>query len=66
MLTDGAGYVDSHTAVVPSQAAHEVVLWDKFCNSSVEYLSVLSSSANVYDQLGCLHHDEKHLTMPIT
>ena len=34
LLTGGAGYIGSHTAVVLSQAGHEVVLLDNFCNSS--------------------------------
>lgn len=33
LLTGGAGYIGSHTAVVLSQAAHKVVLLDNFCNS---------------------------------
>lgn len=33
LLTGGAGYIGSHTAVVLSQAGHEVVLLDNFCNS---------------------------------
>ncbi len=33
LLTGGAGYIGSHTAVVLSQASHEVVLLDNFCNS---------------------------------
>ncbi len=33
LLTGGAGYIGSHTAVVLSQADHEVVLLDNFCNS---------------------------------
>jgi len=34
LLTGGAGYIGSHTALVLSQAGHEVVLLDNFCNSS--------------------------------
>lgn len=34
LLTGGAGYIGSHTAVVLSQAGHEVVLLDNFCNSN--------------------------------
>ena len=33
LLTGGAGYIGSHTAVVLIQAGHEVVLLDNFCNS---------------------------------
>lgn len=34
LLTGGTGYIGSHTAVVLSQAGHEVVLLDNFCNSN--------------------------------
>lgn len=33
LLTGGAGYIGSHAAVVLSEAGHEVVLLDNFCNS---------------------------------
>jgi UDP-glucose 4-epimerase len=33
LLTGGAGYIGSHTAVVLSEAGHEVVIYDNFCNS---------------------------------
>ena len=33
LLTGGAGYIGSHAAVVLSEAGHEVVLMDNFCNS---------------------------------
>lgn len=33
LLTGGAGYIGSHTAVVLSQAGHEVLLLDNFSNS---------------------------------
>lgn len=34
LLTGGAGYIGSHTAAVLSEAGHEVILLDNFCNSS--------------------------------
>jgi UDP-glucose 4-epimerase len=34
LLTGGAGYIGSHTAVVLSLAGHHVVLFDNLCNSS--------------------------------
>ena len=33
LLTGGAGYIGSHTAVVLAEAGHRVVLYDNFCNS---------------------------------
>lgn len=41
LLTGGAGYIGSHTAVVLSQAGHEVVLLDNFCNSNPNILDRL-------------------------
>lgn len=41
LLTGGAGYIASHTAVVLSQAGHEVVLLDNFCNSNSSVLERL-------------------------
>lgn len=38
LLTGGAGYVGSHAAVVLSEAGHEVVLLDNFCNSNKSVL----------------------------
>jgi UDP-glucose 4-epimerase len=33
LLTGGAGYIGSHAAVVLSEAGHQVVILDNFCNS---------------------------------
>ena len=41
LLTGGAGYIGSHTAVVLSQAGHEPVLLDNFCNSNPKVLGCL-------------------------
>jgi UDP-glucose 4-epimerase len=41
LLTGGAGYIGSHTAVVLSQAGHNVVLLDNFCNSQKSILGRL-------------------------
>ncbi len=41
LLTGGAGYIGSHTAVVLSEAAHEVILFDNFCNTSKSVLERL-------------------------
>jgi UDP-glucose 4-epimerase len=38
LLTGGAGYIGSHSAVVLSQAGHEVVLLDNFYNSNPSVL----------------------------
>ena len=41
LLTGGAGYIGSHTAVVLSQCGYEVVLLDNFCNSRKSILERL-------------------------
>lgn len=41
LLTGGAGYIGSHTAVVLAEAGHEVVLLDNFCNSDPNTLKRL-------------------------
>lgn len=33
LLTGGAGFIASHTAVVLNEAGHDVVIYDNFCNS---------------------------------
>jgi len=43
LLTGGAGYIGSHTAVVLIQAGHEVVLLDNFCNSDPSVLERLAT-----------------------
>jgi UDP-glucose 4-epimerase len=41
LLTGGAGYIGSHSAVVLSEAGHKVVLIDNFCNSHKAILAQL-------------------------
>ena len=38
LVTGGAGYIGSHTAVELLQAGHSVVLADNYCNSSPKVL----------------------------
>jgi UDP-glucose 4-epimerase len=42
LLTGGAGYIGSHTAVVFAQAGHRVVILDNFCNSQKNVLTRLN------------------------
>ncbi|NIC41413.1 UDP-glucose 4-epimerase GalE [Aquabacterium sp. A08] len=39
LLTGGAGYIGSHTAVVLAQAGHHVVLLDNLCNSQASVVT---------------------------
>jgi UDP-glucose 4-epimerase len=43
LLTGGMGYIGSHTAVVLSEAGHEVVLYDNLCNSKASVLDRLET-----------------------
>lgn len=55
LLTGGAGYIGSHTAVVLIQAGHEVVLLDNFCNSDP---SVLERLAKIVEKpIPCIEAD---------
>lgn len=38
LVTGGAGYIGSHTAVALLQAGYDVVVLDNLCNSSAESL----------------------------
>jgi UDP-glucose 4-epimerase len=55
LLTCGVGYIGSHAAVVLSQAGHEVVLLDNFCNSSPSVLERLQKILN--KSLPCIEAD---------
>ncbi|OYY51376.1 MAG: UDP-glucose 4-epimerase GalE, partial [Polynucleobacter sp. 24-46-87] len=55
LLTGGAGYIGSHTAVVLSQAGHQVVLLDNFCNSQKKVLDQLKSILS--KSLACVDGD---------
>jgi UDP-glucose 4-epimerase len=43
LLTGGAGYIGSHTAVVLMQAGHNIIIYDNFCNSSKAVIEKLES-----------------------
>lgn len=42
LLTGGAGYIGSHVAVVLTEAGHQVVIMDNFCNSQRSVLERLA------------------------
>ena len=41
LLTGGAGFIGSHTAVEMTKSGHEVVIYDNFCNSDAAVLDQL-------------------------
>ena len=43
LLTGGAGFIGSHTAVEKTQAGHDVVSFDNFCNSDATVLDRLET-----------------------
>ncbi|QWD25380.1 UDP-glucose 4-epimerase GalE [Polynucleobacter paneuropaeus] len=61
LLTGGAGYIGSHTAVVLSQAGHEVVLLDNFCNSRKSVLERLQKILG--KQLPCVEGDVRETVL---
>ena len=61
LLTGGAGYIGSHTAVVLSQAGHEVVLLDNFCNSQKTVLERLQKILG--RALSCVEGDVRDTTL---
>ncbi len=61
LLTGGAGYIGSHTAVVLSQAGYEVVLLDNFCNSRKSVLERLQKILG--KALPCVEGDVRDTTL---
>jgi UDP-glucose 4-epimerase len=61
LLTGGAGYIGSHTAVVLAQAGHEVVLLDNFCNSRKSVLGRLQKILG--KTLPCIEGDVRDTTL---
>lgn len=43
LLTGGAGFIGSHTAVEMTQAGHDVMIFDNFCNSDATVLDRLET-----------------------
>lgn len=61
LLTGGAGYVGSHTAVVLSEAGHEVVIFDNFCNSNKNVLTRLKQILG--KNLACIEGDVRNTAL---
>ena len=55
LLTGGAGYIGSHTAIVLTEAGHHVVILDNFCNSNQSVLFRLKQILN--KELTCVTGD---------
>lgn len=63
LLTGGAGYIGSHTAVVLSEAGHEVLLLDNFCNSRKSVLERLQKILG--KALPCIEGDVRDTSLVI-
>lgn len=63
LLTGGAGYIGSHAAVVLSEAGHEVVLLDNFCNSHKSALDRLQKILG--KALSCIEGDVRDTAVVI-
>ena len=61
LLTGGAGYIGSHTAVVLSQSGHEVVLLDNFFNSQKSVLERLQEILG--EELPCIEGDVRNTAL---
>lgn len=61
LLTGGAGYIGSHTAVVLSEAGHEVIIYDNFSNSSRSVLARLKKILG--KTLTCVEGDIRNTTL---
>ena len=48
LLTGGAGFIGSHTAVEMVKSGHEVVIFDNFCNSDT---TVLDRALKILDEI---------------
>lgn len=57
LLTGGAGYIGSHTAVALSQHGHEVFLYDNFCNSRKSVIERLEKILG--KRLTCIEGDTR-------
>jgi UDP-glucose 4-epimerase len=61
LLTGGAGYIGSHTAVVLSKADYNVVILDNFCNSDPSVLERLKKILGKY--LPCIDGDVRNTSL---
>lgn len=61
LLTGGAGYIGSHTAVVLAEAGHEVVIYDNFCSSDRSVLARLEKILG--KPLACIEGDIRDTTL---
>jgi UDP-glucose 4-epimerase len=63
LLTGGAGYIGSHAAVVLSEAGHDVVIFDNFCNSQRSIL--LNLKKIIGKELNCIEGDVRSTALVI-
>jgi len=63
LLTGGAGYIGSHTAVSLTEAGHHVIIFDNFCNSSSQIVDRLEQILN--QRIPCIEGDIRNTALLI-
>lgn len=61
LLTGGAGFIGSHTAVVLTEAGHNVIIFDNFCNSNQIVLERLKQILK--HDLNCVKGDVRNTAL---
>lgn len=61
LLTGGAGYIGSHTAVVLVEAGHKVIILDNFCNSHKNVIERLQYIAK--NSIPCIEGDVRNVSL---
>lgn len=61
LLTGGAGYIGSHTAVALTEAGHSFVIYDNFCNSSKMVPNNLATILS--EPVACVEGDIRDTTL---
>ena len=67
LVTGGAGYIGSHTAIILLEQGHQVVIVDNLCNSkkvAVDRIEELSGKQVSFYQYDAVSYT--HLTLPTT
>ena len=62
LVTGGAGYIGSHTAVELLQSGYDIVIVDNFCNSHPEVLNRIQSLTGKTPAPSNVGHANEHRT----
>ena len=61
LLTGGAGYIGSHTAVSLLEAGHSVSIFDNFCNSDPSVISYVEKIT--HKKITCIEGDIRNIEL---